>query len=122
MRSNKLYALDILIMTMIDREFCYRLNKNVELLVERFAEKYWEDMPTITCLEEESDMLKTNYTFNDEMHFNTDEMYTALWYNIPKAILFAWWDIQCWNVSWVKMSLLNFYTYHRDGVINEAKQ
>jgi hypothetical protein len=37
---------------MIDREFCYRLNKNIELLVERFAEKYWEDMPEITCVEE----------------------------------------------------------------------
>ena len=36
---------------MIDREFCYRLNKNVELLVERFAEKYWDDMPTIHCVE-----------------------------------------------------------------------
>ena len=109
-------------MAMIDREFCYRLNKNVELLVERFAEKYFDDFPTITCVEEESDALKTNFYFNEDMYFNVDQMYTALWYNIPKEVLFTWRDIQCWNVSWVKMNLLNFYTYHRDGTINEAKQ
>lgn len=109
-------------MTMIDREFCYRLNKNVELLVERFAERYWDDTPEIRCVEPEEWELKCNYYFNDEIYFNVDQMFTALWNNIPKEILFAWWDIQCWNVSWVKMSLLNFYEYSRDGIIDKAKQ
>ena len=93
---------------MIDREFCDRLNKNVELLVERFAEKYWDEMPTISCVEEDNEM-HWNYTFNDSIHFTTEEMFSALWYNIPKVILFAWWDIQSWNVSWEKMNLVNFY-------------
>jgi hypothetical protein len=50
-------------MAMIDREFCNRLNKNVELLVERFAEKYWEDSPEIHCVESDDDKLKYNYYF-----------------------------------------------------------
>lgn len=107
---------------MIDREFCYRLNKNVELLVERFAEKYWDDMPTIHCVEwEESWQLHYNYYFNDEMHFNIDEMFVALWNNIPRCVLTSWWDIQCGNTSWPKMSLYNYYEYTRDGTINKAK-
>lgn len=107
---------------MIDREFCYRLNKNIELLVERFAEKYWDDMPTINCAEwEDSWQLHYNYYFNDEMHFNADEMFTALWYNIPKSVLMSWWDIQSGNTSWPKMSLYNYYEYTRDGTINKAK-
>lgn len=107
---------------MIDREFCYRLNKNVELLVERFAEKYWEDMPTISCVEwEDSWQLHYNYYFNDNIHFNVDEMFVALWNNIPRSVLMSWWDIQSGNTSWPKMSLLNYYTYTRDGTINKAK-
>jgi len=39
-------------MIMMDRDLCYRLNKNIELLVQRFAEKYWDEMPEITCVEE----------------------------------------------------------------------
>lgn len=111
----------MLIMTMIDKEFCYRLNKNVELLVERFANRYWDETPTIRCVEDD-ETIHWNYYFNEDIHFSLEEMYTALWYGIPKEILFTWWDIQCWNVGGVKMNLLNFYTYHRDGVINEAKQ
>lgn len=107
---------------MIDREFCYRLNKNIDLLVERFAEKYWDEMPTITCVEWESGTLRYNFYFNEEIHFNVDDMFTALWNNIPKAMLFAWWDIQSGNVSWTKMSLLNFYQYNTDGTINKTKR
>ena len=107
---------------MIDREFCYRLNKNVELLVERFAEKYWDDMPTIHCVEwEDSWQLHYNYYFNDDIHFNVDEMFIALWNNIPKSVLMSWWDIQSGNTSWPKMSLFNYYEYTRDGTINKAK-
>ena len=106
---------------MIDREFCYRLNKNIELLVERFAEKYWDDMPTISCAEWESWALKYNYYFNDDMHFNVDEMFTALWNNIPRCVLTSWWDIQCGNTSWPKMSLYNYFEYTRDWTINKAK-
>ena len=107
-------------MAMIDREFCNRLNKNVELLVERFAEKYWEDIPEIHCVEGDDDKLKYNYFFWD-IHFNIDDMYTALWYDIPKCVLFSWWDIQSWNTSWPKMNLFNYYEYTRDGTINKAK-
>ena len=107
---------------MIDREFCNRLNKNIELLVIRFAEKYWEDMPEITCVERWDEQLHYNYYFNEEIYFNVDNMFTALWYNIPKAMLFARFDIQCWNVAWTKMSLLNFYQYNKDGTINKAKR
>jgi len=109
-------------MTLMDRDLCYRLNKNIELLVQRFAEKYWDDMPEITCVEEWSDQLHWNYYFNQEIYFNVVQMFTALWYNIPRAMLFAWFDIQCGNVAWTKMSLLNFYQYNTDGTINKTKR
>lgn len=99
---------------MIDREFCDRLNKNVELLVERFAEKYWDEMPTISCVEGDSDTIHWNYYFNDSIHFTTEEMFSALWYNIPRAVLFAWCDIQSWNVSWPKVDLVSFYKISKD--------
>ena len=70
---------------------CLMLNDSIDKLVNEFTLKYyWEDAYIIRT-DWDIDCLHYNLQINDEYR-NIDEIYTAMWYNIPEKILFKYLD------------------------------
>lgn len=70
---------------------CLQVNNAITRLVDKYAKTYyWEDFQ-IQWIDWEDDCLHYNLQINDDYR-NIDEIYTALWYNIPEKILFKYLD------------------------------
>ena len=70
---------------------CLQVNNAITWMADKFAKTYyWEDFQ-IQWIDWEDDCLHYNLQINDEYR-NIDEIYTALWYDIPKKILFKYYD------------------------------
>lgn len=89
---------------------CLQVNNAITRLVDRFAKTYyWEDFQ-IQRIDWENDCLHYNLQINDEYR-NIDEIYTALWYDIPKKIVFEYKE-KSLESAYKKepfMNLKNFY-------------
>lgn len=70
---------------------CLQVNNAIAYLVNDFWCKYYWDDFQIKRIDWEDDCLHYNLQINDD-YWNVDEIYTALWYNIPKKILFKYLD------------------------------
>lgn len=70
---------------------CLMLNDSIEKLVNEFTLKYYGEDAHIIRIDWEIDCLHYNLQVNDEYR-NIDEIYTAMWYDIPKKILFQYYE------------------------------
>lgn len=70
---------------------CLQVNNAITRLVDSFWKKYYNGDFQIQRIDWEDDCLHYNLQINDEYR-NIDEIYTALWYDIPKKILFKYYD------------------------------
>jgi hypothetical protein len=68
---------------------CSMLNDSIYILVNSFVLKYYEEDAHVIRIDCDNDCLHYNLQINDEYR-NIDEIYTALWYDIPKKILFEY--------------------------------
>jgi len=84
---------------MLNRDLCYELNKEIEFFAQEFAKKYFCDEDglftgEIHFVEDSfSDELNYNLYVND-CYFSLQDMFYALRYDIPKEVLFEWYDHQ----------------------------
>lgn len=69
---------------------CLQVNNAITRLVDKFWKKYYDEyrLERIDWREED---LHYNFKMNDD-YWNIDEVYTALWYDIPEKILFKYLD------------------------------
>ena len=89
---------------------CLQVNNAITRLVDKFAKTYyWEDFQ-IQRIDWEDDCLHYNLQINDDYR-NIDEIYTALWYDIPEKILFEYKDESVDHAIRKEtfMNLKNFY-------------
>lgn len=70
---------------------CLQVNNAITRLVDKFAKTYYWDDFQIQRIDWEDDCLHYNLQINDD-YWNIDEIYTALRYDIPKEILFKYYD------------------------------
>ena len=108
---------------MDDRWYCYHLNKTIEAIAQRFAEKYFlaedpEIKLDIHFVEDSfSDELNYNVFIND-YYFSLQDIYHALWYDIPFDIIDEWyeeWTTNVWDtILQAKVSLKNFYLLKKE--------
>ena len=70
---------------------CLQVNNAITRLVDKFWKKYYDWDFQIQRIDWEDDRLHYNLQINDD-YLNIDEIYTALWYDIPKKILFKYYD------------------------------
>lgn len=70
---------------------CLMLNDSIDILVNEFTLKYYGEDAHIIRIDWDIDCLHYNLQVNDDYR-NIDEIYTALWYNIPEKILFKYLD------------------------------
>lgn len=70
---------------------CLMLNDSIDKLVNEFALKYYGEDCYIVRIDRDIDCLHYNLQINDDYR-NIDEIYTALRYNIPKEILFKYYE------------------------------
>ena len=68
---------------------CLTLNNAILYTADEFWKKYYWDDFQMVRIDWEDDCLHYNLQINDEYR-NIDEIYTALWYDIPKKILFEY--------------------------------
>ena len=93
-----------------NRDICYKINSDLEHMFQLFADTYYqledyEECYHIYLIDHEPDELHYNVNINDD-YWGADEILTALWYDIPKEILFAYYDQRSEKVH---MNLKNFY-------------
>ena len=95
---------------------CLQVNNALERMVDRFAKKYyWEDFQR-EWIDWRDEDLHYNLQINDDFR-NIDEVYTALWFDIPKKILFEYKE-KSLESAYKKepfMNLKNFYFMKKDG-------
>lgn len=70
---------------------CLQVNNAITRLVDTFWKKYYNWDFQISWIDREDDCLHYNLQINDD-YWNIDEIYTALWFDIPKKILFKYYD------------------------------
>lgn len=70
---------------------CLQVNNAITRLVDKFWKKYYGEYFEIKWVEREDSTLHYNLQINDD-YWNIDEIYTALWYDIPEKILFKYLD------------------------------
>ena len=70
---------------------CLQVNNAITWLVDSFWKEYYNGDFKIQRIDWEDDCLHYNLQINDDYR-NIDEIYTALWYNIPEKILFKYLD------------------------------
>lgn len=89
---------------------CLTLNNAILYTADEFWKKYYWDDFQMVRIDWEDDCLHYNLQINDEYR-NIDEIYTALWYDIPKKILFEYKE-KSLESAYKKepfMNLKNFY-------------
>lgn len=89
---------------------CLQVNNAITWLVDKFAKTYYWDDFQIQWIDWEDDCLHYNLKINDDYR-NIDEIYTALRYNIPKEILFKYYEERLDKAIKKEtfMNLKNFY-------------
>ena len=95
---------------------CLQVNNAITRLVDSFWKKYYNGDFQIQWIDWEDDCLHYNLQINDEYR-NIDEIYTALWYDIPKKILFEYKE-ESFAYALRKetfINLKNFYLMKKDG-------
>lgn len=79
----------------MNKDLCYTLKNQIDKLAEAFMQKYFSGDPElkITCyrVEDQADTLSYNLYIN-EYFFCLDDIYTAIWYDIPFEVLTDWYD------------------------------
>lgn len=95
---------------------CLQVNDAITRLVDFFWKKYYNGDFQIQRIDWEDDCLHYNLQINDDYR-NIDEIYTALWYDIPKKILFKYYDERLDKAlkHEVMPNLKNFYLMKKDG-------
>lgn len=111
-----IYLLIMTAMTNLNnRDICYKINSEMEHMFQLFADTYYqledyEECYHIELIDHESDGLHYNVHINND-YWNADEVFVALWYNIPKNLLFAYYDQRSEKVH---MNLKNFYFNNKE--------
>ena len=95
---------------------CLQVNNAITRLVDSFWKKYYNGDFQIQWVDWEDDCLHYNLQINDD-YWNIDEVYTALWFDIPKKILFKYYDERLDKAlkHEVMPNLKNFYLMGKDG-------
>ena len=70
---------------------CLQVNNAITRLVDKFWKKYYDWDFKMSRVERQDEELHYNFEMNQD-YWNIDEVYTALWYDIPKKILFKYLD------------------------------
>ena len=68
---------------------CLQVNSAITRLVDSFWKKYYWDDFQIEWIDREENELHYNLQINDE-YWNIDQIYTALWFDVSKKILFEY--------------------------------
>ena len=80
----------------MSRSLLYKLNNTIEniafqFLTSYFSDEEWEFYGEFYFLENDNDRLNSTLQINDYF-FNLEDIYTALWYDIPPHILLERYD------------------------------
>lgn len=99
---------------MMNRDLCYLLNNTIDQVAERFIEKYFNDrqIPADFYFVEDHLSNEMNYTlYVNDYYFDMQDIYYALWYDIPFDILDERYEHQLdADMKWVSCAnLKNFY-------------
>ena len=93
---------------------CIALNESINTLVLSFRDKYFkyndEDKADIECIDWREDELSYNFQIW-AYFFSLQDIYYAMWYDIPEKILFEWYD-EAINEK-IRINLKNFYLMNR---------
>ena len=94
---------------------CLQVNNAITRLVDKYAKTYYWEEFQIQRIDWEDDCLHYNLQINDD-YWNIDEIYTALWFDIPKKILFKYYDERLDKAlkHEVMPNLKNFYLMKKD--------
>lgn len=94
---------------------CLMLNDSIDKLVNEFALVYYGEDAHIIRIDRDIDCLHYNLQINDDYR-NIDEIYTAMWYNIPEKILFKYLDERLDKAlrHEVMPNLKNYFNLHTD--------
>jgi len=100
----------------MDRELCYKLNRIIDDMASRFAEKYISDVGKISIYfveDSQSDELNYNVFVND-YYFSIQDIYHALRYDIPWEVIDKRYNEATSIIDWKvilqsRVSLKNFY-------------
>lgn len=100
----------------MDRELCYKLNKLIDEVASKFAEKYFSDASKVSMFFVEdsfSDELNYNIFIND-YYFSLQDMYHALRYDIPWEVIDERYEKSTAVINWKtilqeRVNLKNFY-------------
>lgn len=92
------------------------LNDSIYILVSEFTLKYYEENAHVIRIDCDNDCLHYNLQINDD-YWNIDEIYTALWYNIPEKIVFEYKEESVDHAIRKEtfMNLKNFYQTNKNG-------
>lgn len=105
----------------LNQAHCNTVNTSIKLLVDKFVEKYYtysdwsKNEPD--CVDRKDEDLSYTWNIGDEYR-GIDDIFTALRFDIPKKILFDWYDLQVdyWlkTSAWKKvegtpLNLKNYY-------------
>ena len=89
---------------------CLQVNSAIAYLVDNFWKRYYKDDFQIVWIDWRDEDLHFNLQINDEYR-NIDEIYTALWFDIPKKVLFDYYEAR---LNGEKINLKNFYLMKKD--------
>lgn len=89
---------------------CIAVNESINTLVLSFRDKYFTyddgSKSDIECIDWREDELSYNFQIWDYF-FSLQDIYYAMWYDIPEKILFEWYD-EAINEK-IRINLKNFY-------------
>lgn len=94
---------------------CLQVNNAITRLVDKFWKKYYDEY-RLEWVDWREEDLHYNFEINQD-YWNIDEVYTALWYDIPEKILFEYKE-KSLESAYKKepfMNLKNFYFMKKDG-------
>ena len=98
----------------MEQKLCESLNESINTLVLSFRDKYFkyndEDKADIECIDRREDELSYNFQIW-AYFFSLQDIYYAMWYDIPEKILFEWYD-EAINEK-IRINLKNFYLMNR---------
>ena len=101
---------------------CLQVNNAITRLVDKFWKKYYDWDFKMSRVERQDEELHYNFEINQD-YWNIDEVYTALWFDIPEDILHEWKEYSLdYYIREVKkknpdpfINLKNFYLMKKDN-------
>ena len=112
--NSSLYAIIRFIYYYRRMKDCIALNESINTLVLSFRDKYFsygeDDKADIECIDWREDELSYNFQIW-AYFFSLQDIYYAMWYDIPEKILFEWYD-EAINEK-IRINLKNFYLTNR---------